>query len=123
MKSVISAIPSLLRNPRIVIAKLISAIFYRGDLPAIDKAVNPMLLSSIAVCPKIKGEGIGRKLMDTFEEKARMMEADCIYLTTDAHGNDHVNKFYLSAGFIVDGTLAKPGNRTMYRYIKFLKGV
>src|SRR5690606_37764753 len=98
-----------------------SALFYRGDMPAIKDTTNPILLSSIGVDPASKGMGVGKSLINSFSINAQKRGADCIYLTTDQENNDYVHKFYLSNGFQVDGTLHKPGGRLMYRYIKVLR--
>ncbi len=56
-------------------------------------------LSSLAVSPAVAGRGIGRRLVARFISAARDRGADHVTLTTDARGNDAVNRFYQRLGF------------------------
>ena len=56
-------------------------------------------LSSLAVKPSGEGQGVGSRLVRAFVDSARTLGADRVMLTTDAHGNDPVNSFYLRLGF------------------------
>ena len=120
-KFLIAALPALIKRPVFVFKKLASAIFYRGDMPSIQGSSKPLLLSSIAVTPESKNLGVGKSLLNRFLAVAQERGADCIYLTTDQSNNDHVNRFYLSHGFLVNDTLQKPGGRMMYRYVKYFR--
>lgn len=82
--------------------------------PATDK--DTCELSSIAVSPKARGRGVGALLTRRFAEDASRRGAQRIVLTTDADGNDAVNHFYLSLGFIQDGTFHQTATRRMHRY-------
>jgi glycosyltransferase involved in cell wall biosynthesis/ribosomal protein S18 acetylase RimI-like enzyme len=56
-------------------------------------------LSSIAVTPEAAGSGVGRGLLRSFLEQSWSRQAQCVYLTTDAEGNDAANALYRQAGF------------------------
>jgi ribosomal protein S18 acetylase RimI-like enzyme len=56
-------------------------------------------LASIAVTPEAAGRGLGKALLRAFLERARCMDAQSVYLTTDADGNEPANEFYQRAGF------------------------
>ena len=45
------------------------------------------------------------------------MDAHCVYLTTDADGNDAVNAFYRNAGFQCTRRFMQPGGRWMNEYV------
>lgn len=110
------ALPALLRHPTIVIQKLRSAIFYRGDKPA--GLEGGALLSSIGVCPDVIGKSVGKRLLHDFESEAFSRGVDFVYLTTDEAGNDRVNKFYKKNGYSVESKFFQGASRTMLRYIK-----
>lgn len=114
------ALPSLLRNPGIVVKKLASALFYKGDANEDVDTSNAVLLSTISVSPDAQGLGVGRKLLEGIEQFAQQSKFDFIYLTTDRDGNAAVNTFYLRNGYALDAVLSKSGNRFMNRYIKKL---
>jgi ribosomal protein S18 acetylase RimI-like enzyme len=69
-------------------------------------------LSSIGVLGEWAGTGVGRLLLASFTEAARSQGFRSIYLTTDAHGNDRVNRFYLKRGFELESSFLQ-GPRTM----------
>lgn len=110
------ALPALLRHPAVVIQKLLSAIFYRGDEPAALEA--GALLSSIGVRPDVVGKSVGKKLLNYFENEAFSRGVDFIYLTTDEADNDRVNQFYKNNGYLVESTFRQGASRAMLRYIK-----
>lgn len=72
-------------------------------------------LSSIAVLPRKAGQGIGRGLVEACLESLEG-EASAIVLTTDARGNDPVNKFYLGLGFHLEGSFERSKGRLMNIY-------
>ena len=45
------------------------------------------------------------------------MDAHCVYLTTDADGNDAVNAFYRNAGFKCTRRFMQHGGRWMNEYV------
>jgi ribosomal protein S18 acetylase RimI-like enzyme len=67
-------------------------------------------LSSLAVLPDRAGKGIGTRLVERFVAAARDHGARRVVLTTDATGNDAVNRFYQRLGFTCVRTFeARPG--------------
>lgn len=110
------ALPALLRHPTVVIQKLLSAIFYRGDKPT--GLEGGALLSSIGVRPDAVGKSVGKRLLHDFENEAFSRGVDFVYLTTDEAGNDRVNKFYKNNGYRVESRFCQGASRTMLRYIK-----
>ncbi|HKA00086.1 MAG TPA: GNAT family N-acetyltransferase [Candidatus Solibacter sp.] len=62
-------------------------------------AVGSCELSSIAVAPEAGGSRLGRTLVEAFLAQAWSMDAQCIYLTTDADGNEPANALYQKSGF------------------------
>lgn len=110
------ALPALLRHPKVVIQKLLSAIFYRGDKPI--GLEGGALLSSIGVRPDVVGKSVGKRLLHDFENEAFRRGVDFVYLTTDEAGNDRVNKFYKNNGYLVESRFCQGASRTMLRYIK-----
>lgn len=73
-------------------------------------------LSSIAVKPRALRTGVGSGLVRRFIEAARAQGAQRVVLTTDAAGNDPVNRFYERVGFTCVRTFeARPG-RVMNEY-------
>lgn len=110
------AIPALLKNPSLVVAKLYSAVFYRGDKPS--SLEGGALLSSIGVSPDVVGKAVGKELLSRFEQEAFLRGASFVYLTTDEVGNDRVNHFYTRNGYAVEARFVQGGKRPMLRYLK-----
>lgn len=109
----LSSIIAVCRNPGIM-PRLFRALFYRGGTP-----LGPprALLSSIAVCPEAKSLGLGSMLLEHWVANVRNREGSGCYLTTDALGNDSVNKFYQRAGWRLDATFITQEGRLMNRYV------
>ena len=74
-------------------------------------------LSSIAVAPETSGNGLGKTLIMAFLKRAHLMDAHCVYLTTDADGNDAVNAFYRNAGFQHTRRFLQHEGRWMNEYV------
>ena len=72
-------------------------------------------LSSIAVPPNLSGRGIGKGLVNAFIEATRG-RARSIVLTTDADGNEKVNGFYRSLGFVCEGAYERSKGRRLNIY-------
>jgi ribosomal protein S18 acetylase RimI-like enzyme len=115
----IAAIPGLLRAPVPVVRKCMGAIFYRGEKP--KEMTDAGLLSSLAVSPQVSGNNIGRQLVNTFCDELLARGVEAVYLTTDASGNDGVNRFYEKCGFHLVDRFERPNNRCMNRWAKVLK--
>lgn len=110
------AVPALLKSPSLVVAKLYSAVFYRGDKPA--NLDGGALLSSIGVLPGVVGKAVGKELLSRFESEAFTRGAPFVYLTTDETDNDRVNHFYTRNGYVVESRFMQGGKRPMLRYLK-----
>ena len=74
-------------------------------------------LSSIAVMPEASGGGVGRTLLEAFLERSWASEAQSVYLTTDAHGNDAANSLYLDVGFQRARRFLQKNGRWMNEYV------
>ena len=57
---------------------------------------------SICVLPEIQGTGAGKKLVQTFLDKAVQRGCKRVFLTTDQDDNDSVNQFYIKLGFTIE---------------------
>jgi ribosomal protein S18 acetylase RimI-like enzyme len=79
-------------------------------------------LSSLAVTPHEGGRGVGSRLVHAFVEAAGAQGAHRILLTTDAYGNEVVNRFYQRLGFTcVRCFEARPG-RWLNEYALVVRG-
>ena len=103
---------ALLRQPKVA-PRLWRAFFYRGEAP---RGVGRALLSSLAVSPHCQGNGLGRCLVQRWLESVRSRGVTGCYLTTDADGNESVNRFYSSLGWKLELAYATPEGRRMNRY-------
>jgi ribosomal protein S18 acetylase RimI-like enzyme len=109
-----AAIPAALRQPALVLPRLLRAVVYRGDSGTGEGA----LLSSLAVARAEKGQGTGAALVGHFCAAAAAAGVKHVYLLTDSTGNDAVIRFYEGLGFRLDSQLTRPGGRGMRRYVK-----
>lgn len=82
--------------------------------------VNQALLLSIAVSPTNQGRGLGGQLLKAFIQESRKHGLSSVKLTTDAQGNEPVNRFYQKNGFELFRTYVGPENREMNEYITSL---
>lgn len=109
-----AAARSSVTRPRTV-PRLVKALRYRGDAPT---GADGALLSSICVQPSRRGSGLGRQLERAWLREVAARGVAAAYLTTDREGNDPVNEFYRSGGWVlVDGYTTREG-RAMNRYVK-----
>lgn len=74
-------------------------------------------LSSIAVTPEAAGAGLGKALLHAFLGQAWSMDAQYVYLTTDADGNEPVNALYRNAGFQQTRRFLQRKGRWMNEYV------
>jgi ribosomal protein S18 acetylase RimI-like enzyme len=74
-------------------------------------------LSSIAVAPEAESGGLGSALIKAFLEQAWRLDAQCIYLSTDADGNIAANALYRKAGFRHDKRFLQRRGRWMNSYL------
>lgn len=113
---VAASVIAVLRRPSVSL-RLLDAVRYRGDVRGADSAA---LLSSICVEPGWQGRGLGRRLVEDWEEQAIAAGAERAVLTTDALGNDATIAFYRARGWHVDAEYETPEGRPMIRYAKKL---
>ena len=85
--------------------------------PESEWPARSCVLSSIAVAPETSGNGLGKTLIRAFVAQARSMDAQCVYLTTDADGNDAVNAFYREVGFQPTRRFLQRKGRWMNEYV------
>jgi len=109
----LASVDALMRRPAIV-PRLFRAVFYRGDAPP-DAPFA--LLSSIAVDPRFQDRGVGRVLLNRFTKEVIGRGGMGCYLTTDAEGNDAVNRFYLKNGWRLESCYITPEGRKMNRLV------
>ena len=83
---------------------------------ATASAVGVAELASIAVLPATQGRGYGRSLISGFLSAAAQRGAARVELTTDADGNDAVNRLYKKSGFQLSETRVRKGGRRMNHY-------
>jgi glycosyltransferase involved in cell wall biosynthesis/ribosomal protein S18 acetylase RimI-like enzyme len=74
-------------------------------------------LSSIAVMPEAAGKGLGRTLLQAFLEQSWGKSAECVYLTTDADGNEAANALYREIGFQLSRRFLQKKGRWMNEYV------
>ena len=111
----IPVLSALVRAPSLA-AKVLSGV-HRIHTPESEWPARSCELSSIAVAPETSGNGLGKVLMRAFLTQARSMDAQCVYLTTDADGNDAVNAFYRDVGFKPTRRFLQRKGRWMNEYV------
>ena len=109
----LASVVAVLKRPS-VIKRLFRALFYRGQPP---QGPPRSLLSSIAVAPEAQGKGIGQALLAAWTNHIKQCGSPGCYLTTDADGNDSVNRFYLTLGWKLQDTTTTPEGRLMNYYV------
>ena len=112
------ALPSLLKNPVLVLKKLWYALFYKGERPL--GIANSALLSSIAILPSESGKSYGKKLLKDYEETVKRLGCASLYLTTDKTGNDGVISFYKRNGYKIKSQFVQADGREMLTLFKNL---
>jgi ribosomal protein S18 acetylase RimI-like enzyme len=110
-----AVVSALIRHPSLITKVLYGV--HRIQTPASEWPSRSCELSSIAVAPEASGNGFGKALIRAFLAQARSMDADCVYLTTDAEGNDAVNAFYRDAGFQHARRFLQHEGRWMNEYV------
>lgn len=73
-------------------------------------------LASIAVDPAAQGKGVGVRLLQQFISAVEVAGANEVVLTTDAEGNEGVNRMYQSNGFEVFQVSTRRNGRVMNHY-------
>lgn len=115
----IASARAVLRQPTAG-GRLLRAVRYRGDLPMDQSGA---LLSSVCVDPAAQGTGLGARLVDEWVSLAAHRGARRAFLTTDAVGNDEVNRFYEAHGWSVATTYRTKEGRVMNCYQRELDGL
>jgi ribosomal protein S18 acetylase RimI-like enzyme len=118
---VLPALSALIRDP-----SLAAGVMYgvrRIKTSASQGSGRSCELSSIAVAPEAGGNGLGKDLVLAFVERARSMEAQCVYLTTDADGNESANTFYRQVGFQQTQRFLQRKGRWMNEYVMNRMGI
>jgi ribosomal protein S18 acetylase RimI-like enzyme len=106
---------ALLRHPSLA-TKVLNGV-HRIQTPVSEWPEGSCELSSIAVSPDASGNGVGKVLIKEFLCQARQLSAQCVYLTTDADGNDAVNAFYRDVGFQHTRRFLQRKGRWMNEYV------
>jgi ribosomal protein S18 acetylase RimI-like enzyme len=106
---------ALLRHPSLA-AKVLNGV-QRIQTLASEGSARSCELSSIAVSPEAGGAGLGMNLMQAFLVQAWSMEAERVYLTTDADANEPANAFYRKAGFQQTRRFLQRKGRWMNEYV------
>jgi ribosomal protein S18 acetylase RimI-like enzyme len=112
---VVPVLSALLRHPSLA-AKVLDGV-HRIQTRESEWPARSCELSSIAVAPEAGGNGLGKALMHAFLARARAMDAHCVYLTTDADGNDAANAFYRDVGFQHTRRFLQRKERWMNEYV------
>jgi glycosyltransferase involved in cell wall biosynthesis/ribosomal protein S18 acetylase RimI-like enzyme len=109
------AITALLRNPSLG-ANMVNAV-RRLQCSASEGPHLSCELSSIAVAPEASGKGLGKTLLQAFLDHSWARQAQCVYLTTDAHGNEAANELYREIGFQQSRCFLQQKGRWMNEYV------
>jgi len=96
-KFALPALAALARHPSLAANMLYGV--RRIQNSALEAPPDTCELSSIAVTPQASGNGVGGRLLRAFLEQSWLKNVCCVYLTTDADGNDSANALYRAAGF------------------------
>jgi len=108
-------VSAMVRDPTLITKVLYGV--QRIQSPAGDWPERSCELSSIAVTPQTSCNGFGKQLIRAFLAQAHSMDARCVYLTTDAEGNDAVNAFYRNVGFQHSRRFLQHEGRWMNEYV------
>lgn len=106
---------ALVRHPALITKVLYGV--QRVHSPAAEWPEWSCELSSIAITPQTSGSGFGKELIRAFLKQAHSMDARCVYLTTDAEGNDAANAFYRNVGFQHRRRFLQHEGRWMNEYV------
>ena len=109
------ALTALLRHPSLA-ANVLNGV-RRIYSPAVHGPERSCELSSIAVAPEASGNGLGKMLLRAFLEESWSRQADCVYLTTDADGNQAANALYRETGFQQARRFLQRKDRWMNEYV------
>lgn len=77
-------------------------------------------LLSLGVLGYLKGKGIGRELVQVFENNLIYRKCSKVTLTTDVQSNNAVLEFYKKNGYSIFYEFMTYPNRRMYKMIKYI---
>ena len=112
---VLPALPALIRQPSLA-AKVLHGV-QRIQTSAASSDPRACELSSIAVAPEMSGFGFGKTLVREFLTRSWSMDAECVYLTTDADANESANALYRDSGFQHTRRFLQRKGRWMNEYV------
>jgi ribosomal protein S18 acetylase RimI-like enzyme len=112
---VVPALSALVRHPSLATGVLYG--IQRIQTSSSKTPVRSCELSSIAVAPEAGGNGLGKALVQAFVKEALSMDAQYIYLTTDADGNESANALYRQVGFLPTRRFLQRKGRWMNEYV------
>jgi ribosomal protein S18 acetylase RimI-like enzyme len=112
---VFPALSAMVRHPSLAAGVLYGV--QRIQTSASKGPARSCELSSIAVAPEAGGNGLGKALVQAFVAQALSMAAECVYLTTDADGNDQANALYRQVGFQHTQRFLQRQGRWMNEYV------
>jgi ribosomal protein S18 acetylase RimI-like enzyme len=119
VRFLLALVPAVLRNPLRVLRRITGKLIFDGGQPEIPEGA--VVLRSIGVLPKKKGEGVACRLLGYFEQIARERGATSVALTTDAVNNDRAIGFYLKNGYNVQQEFMQDGSRKMLMLLKDIR--
>lgn len=119
LRIALASLQAALKRPRIIPRLFRSLLYPQKSREAAAKA----LLLSMAVSPAASRVGVGRQLLEAFLVRMKELDVPAVCLTTDAHGNEIVNRFYRSAGFRLARAYTTAEGRRVNEYlIKLIDG-
>ena len=101
-----------LRHPSFI--KRLLGAFKKSD--SVKRKEKYVEIASICVDPRIKGHGLGTKLIETMKAKVDFSQFEYINLETDAENNEHAIRFYEKNGFVKTREYRTNEGRLMFEY-------
>ena len=112
---VLPALAALIHHPSLA-AKVLHGV-QRIQTSASQGPARSCELASIAVTPEAGGSSLGKALVKAFLAQAWLMDAEYVYLTTDADGNESANALYQKTGFRHTRRFLQRKGRWMNEYV------
>lgn len=106
------SVGAFFRKPK-VFMRLVRAFLKPKESERNEKYVE---LASIGVCPDVKSNGIGSKLIDILKKDTDFKKNKYITLETDVFDNEIANRFYKKNGFYIVREFITHEGRHMYEY-------
>lgn len=113
----LAALPAALRRP-LIVPRLARALRRPAESGSASSAA---CLMSLAVDPGASRKGVGARLVTAFCDELRRRGSHDVCLTTDADGNEAVNRFYERNGFRIAQRLTTPEGRALNEYVRDLE--